>query len=153
LRPLTEIEEKKFATLKLLALVMLIIAPVLYALVGVSVKLGNKSIEGANDMLTYILIIVSLLIPLAMNLVVKVQKNTYRNNRSSRMTSADIIFTIQIQKYAFAEAIFIFGLMAVFTTGDTIRLWWFYPIGAVMTFYVWPRRQKFEELIEELERP
>lgn len=153
MRPLTEVEEKKFRTIRLLAAVMLVATPIFYAVVAYTVTPLERSMKGANDMLTYILVIVSLSLPLVMTLVMKVQKAAFRKDTSSKMSLMQFLFTLNIQKFAFAEAVFIFGLVTAFVTGDTSRLWWFYLIGAAFVAYVWPRRQKFEELIEELERP
>lgn len=153
MRPLTDAEQKQYRTLLILAIAMLIAAPIFYAMIGLYLPKRDLGVQGANDMLAYILVIISLVLPLAMNLVIKVQKSSFRKNTSSKMSTAQFIFTLSIQKFAFAEAVFVFGLVTTFATGSASRLWWFYLIGAAMVFYVWPRRRKFEELIEELEQP
>jgi len=107
---------------------------------------------GTNDMMLYLLLIVSVVQGGVIKIVERVQVSTYRKTIHNDASPAKFFVTLTIVTLAAADAVFIYGFIAVQMTGEALNMLWFYLIGAAWAAVYWPRREKFNRFIEELQK-
>ena len=145
---------KEFKKTRFLAIVLLALAPVVYIVIaGLLKSQGSVRVQsgGEIDMMFYILIVIALVSPTILPLIQKAQVSNYRAGKLSKASSAQLMTTLFLIKFSMVEAIFIYGLVVFFLSGDIQRMLVFYPIGAVWSVILWPREEKMKETIERLE--
>jgi len=145
-------DQAQFRTLRIIALAMLILAPLIYLVVASVLDRQGMAEEGTSDMVMYILLIVSLAQGGLAGIVRKFQIQNYRKNKDQGMSPAQFYTTAGIVTLAFVEAVFVFGLVVFLLTGAFVNMLWFYLIGAVWAAVYWPRRDRFESFIREMQR-
>ena len=150
--PIDQKDEARFKTARLFAYITLVAAPIVYLFVAFIVKLTPQE-GGEHLMMFYILLIVAVVAPAMFPIIERMHITQYKSGRSTEMTPASLYTTVSMMKYAFVEATYLFGLVIFFVSGDINRVFYFYPIGIIWTFIYWPRRDKFEQFLQKLERP
>ncbi len=150
MRPLTESENRDWRLLQLIAIAIGIVAPIAYLIVA-KVSTVPVSTQTPADMITYILMIFGAFQPAVAPIVNRMQVNQYLRART-RPSPGKFFINITIIRLALAEAIFVYGLMVYFLSGEFNRMLYFYPLGAVWMLVYWPRKGKYESFIELVER-
>ena len=146
----TEENPGQFRPVILLTFFNLVVAPLIYFFVAFFMKIPLKT-GGEQEMLLYILLIVGMVQPVVLPFIEKMQINNYRKNKNSAMSPYQLFTTISIIKMAMIEAVYLYGLVVYFLSGDLTRMLYFYPVGIIWTFIYWPRRDKYERFTKSLE--
>lgn len=148
--------EKQFRTLRIITYAMLVVAPIAYLLAALFLDVRGSTQGTPNSMTIYLFLILAVGIPAIFPLVARSQIQTYRSNKANGTTSMEPISlfqTLSIIAMAFVEACYIYGFVSFILTGELANMLYFYPIGIIWSFVHWPRRSKYEQLIERLSRP
>ena len=135
---------------KLFAFFMLVVFPVIYFFVAFYVKVPLKT-GGEQEMLFYILLIVGMVQPVVLPFIEKIHIKNYRKNKNSAMSPSQLYTTISIIKMAMVEAVYLYGLVVYFLSGDLTKMLYFYPVGIIWTIIYWPRREKYILFTKSLE--
>lgn len=142
-------QEAQFRTVTIIAVAALIVAPLLYLIMAYLVTVPSRG-DGEQQMLIYILLIVGTVQPVLLPVIEKSQVNSYRKNIDSSMTPSNLFTTLSIIKYAFIEAIYLYGLAVYFLSGELNSMLYFYPVGIIWTFIHWPRKSTFEKFFQKV---
>ena len=100
------------------------------------------------DLVFYILFLFALVEPLLAPVLARMMHNRYRQTSSTQMQPAQFFTTLSIIKMSLVESIYIFGLVVYLISGDVLKMLWFYPIGVIWTFVLWPRRSNLQQMIK-----
>ena len=152
----TEQIEKQLRTIRIIALAMLVVAPIIYLVIAMVMNLQPPPEGTPHDLIVYLLLIVAIGSPAFVPIIVRLQIQTFRsseNREKSKMTPINLFFTVSIIGMAFVEAIYIYGLVSFILTGQMVTMLYFYPVGIVWSFVQWPKRQKYDRLVEKLRQP
>jgi len=141
---------KEFRKSSLLAVALLIVAPLVYLLVAYVIQVDVKS-DGEMDMLFYILLIVALVQPAVAPLVQQFHLRRYLTNNASKMSPGQLFTSLSIIKFALVEAIYIYGLIVYIVGNDMMRMLVFYAVGAIWSVVYWPRRASWERFFRLVE--
>lgn len=147
-----ETQSKQFKLIRLFALLMLVVAPAIF-LVAVSLVPVQKKTGGEYDMMLYILLIVALGQPLVIPLIERVQIVRYRHEHNSSGSPVRYLTVMYLTRFAIVQAVYIWGIVILFVTGDFNRALIFFPIGAVWSVVYWPREKKIMRTLERMEAP
>ena len=131
---------------------MLIVAPIVYLIVVDLISAGIEARAG-NDLLVYLLLVVSVAQPAAGLVVERIQFSACKRRPQAGMNLISLYFNLSIVKMAMAEAVYVFGFVTFVVTGRSLNMLYFYPIGVAWSFVYWPRREKYTQLLEKLNRP
>ncbi len=143
--------QQQFRVSRLLAIAMLIAAPVAYLIVTFLV--GGRSVAGSPvELVFYLLLAVAIFQPAAAFLIERFQFRAYTTRTGTKMSPPQLLFMIGIIKYAMVEAVYIYGFVVYFIADDLIYMAPFYCIGVVWSYIHWPRRERWERTIESLEK-
>lgn len=134
----------------LIAFSMLIFSPVIYAVIGYLVDVPPK-VGGEFDMMLYILLVVAAVQPAFGKIISRFQIDAYKKNQQTKMTRDQLYFSVAIIEMAFVDAIYLYGLLQVFLTGDYNRMLYFYPIGIAWTLVYWPKRSNYENFVQRID--
>ncbi len=146
-----EATRRQFNTVRIIAIMMLVVAPLVYAAITFFVRPMEAIDSGSSKMLLYILLIVAVVMPASYPIIERVQLANFRKTRSaSKMTPAQLYTTQQVTRFAIIEAVFIFALVVYFVTSQDDWFWYFYPIGVFWTVQAWPTETKFEKYLEKV---
>ena len=149
----TEQVEKQLRLVKIMALIMLVAGPVILLVIASVINMQQPP-EGTPDtMIIYLFLMIAIGSPALVPLIVRSQIQTYRSNPNSQMTPANLFFTISIIGMAFVEASYIYGFVSFLLTGEMVNMLYFYPVGMAWSFMYWPKREKYDQLLERLSRP
>ena len=140
---INEAQEKEFSKTKILALAILIIAPLIYIILVYYILKPADNFGPKQEFIFYIFIVLSIVQPLAYNFIERIQISNFKRTAITRMTSEKLYTTFSIIKFAFVESIYIYGLVEYILTGDKFHFLIFVIIGLCWTAFVWPRREKF----------
>lgn len=147
-----EVFTKEFRKTKLLALALLVAAPITYLIIAIVTDIPLKA-GGEHKMLFYILLIVSVVQPSALGPIEKFQIRNYRRNLQSIMNPAQLFTTINILKFAMIEAIYIFGLIVYLASGNLTGMLVFFPVGIVWSYVYWPNGSTLKKFQKNMEGP
>ncbi len=128
---------------------MLIFMPLLYLLIMYLVQVDEQS-GGQIEMMLYILLIVGMLQPLTSPLIARVQIQNWQKANSEKKNPASLFFSFALIRFSLIEAIYIYGLVVYFLSGDMTRALYFYPVGIVWSLLQWPTRERFENFVTKL---
>ncbi|MDF1545158.1 MAG: hypothetical protein P1R58_08665 [bacterium] len=157
-----EFAQVAFKRTRIMAVLLLGVVPVIYLAVGQLVEVVPHEVVphevvphegGESDLLFYILIFLALAQPALYPIIERVQISNFSKAVNRTMKPAQFAFTIALTKLAMVDAIYIFGLVVYFLSGDLSRMLMFYLPGLLWTAIYWPRESSFEELLKKLERP
>jgi len=143
-----DIELKKS---RMAGIVLLIVMPIMYLIVAMVISRAPDT-GGHSDLMFYMLLIVAMSSPAMALLIQRIQVQSYRKRPSSRMTPEQLYFVVSIMKMAFAEVVFLYGLVVYLVAGGMDRMLIFYPIGLAWAAIFWPTRNRFETFITEAKR-
>lgn len=76
-----------------------------------------------------------------------VAKGKRRKPRKRKKEPVKFAAKIARAKTAFVAAVYIYGFIVVLMTRDLTTLFFFYPLGIVGSFFVWPTRARFEKIV------
>jgi hypothetical protein len=138
--------------LRIFTWVMMVIAPLIYLHIAWLLDTQGLRAKAGNDLMLYLLLVVSLLSPLVLPLVTNGVIKAARTKRSQE-TGAQLLQRLSIIQMALIESIYIYGFIAFNLTGKFAYIFYFYPIGIAWSFVYWPRREKYTQLLEKLNRP
>lgn len=152
----TEQIEKQLRTIKIIAIAMLVGAPIVYLVIASGMNMQGPPEGTPENLIVYLLLMVAIGSPALIPVIVRSQIQTFRSNQNhqkSKMTPANLFFTISIIGIAFVEAVYIYGLVSFLLTGEMVNMLYFYPVGIVWSFVHWPKREKYNQLMERLNCP
>lgn len=145
-----ELYAKELRKSRLLALAMLVAAPLIYLVVALLVRVPVQ-LGGEMDMMFYILWTLAVIEPAFGLVIARVQLAMYRSRRNSAMSPAQLFTNLSLIKMAMAEAVYIFGLVVYLVSGDIARMLAFYPVGIIWSLVYWPRRSSLGKFRKEME--
>ncbi len=145
-------EIKPLRNTQLMAAAIYIGAPLLYLIAGYYIDL-QKTDNPANDLMFNILILFSLIQPSLGFLIEKFHIGMYRRNVTNRQTPEKLFFTIGITKIAMVNAVFLYGLVVVIITGDFNNFYYFYLLGTVWAFILFPTKKSYDKFLEKINKP
>ena len=145
--------EKHLGTLKIITWAMLVFAPAVYLIIASMVRIDPSPSGTPDNLIIYILLIVGVTSPVMGLVIERIQIQAFKTNQNSKMSPANLFFTVSIIKMAMVEAVYIYGLVVYLLTGSFLNLLYFYPIGIIWSFVHWPRRIKYDQLVERLKQP
>jgi len=138
-----------FRMVRIMALIMLVAMPIFF--LGMTYLMTPQGSQGGqNDMLLYMLLIVSVFQPMVSPFIVRLQIDNYKKNQQSQMTTDQFLLSLNIIKFAFVEVIFLYGLLNYVISGELMRMLYFYPIGFIWAFLFWPKRSSYENFVERI---
>lgn len=100
----------------------------------------------------YLLLILALIEPAFVPLIVRSEIGKYRSGATKMKSPAHLFLTLGIIQMAFVTAIYIYGFIVFILTAKFTYMLYFYPIGIAWSFVYWPRRKKYTQLLEKLNR-
>jgi len=71
---------------------------------------------------------------------------------SQAKSPVHLYFMLSIIQMAMVEAIYVYGFIVFILTARLTYMLYFYPIGIAWSFVYWPRREKYTQLLEKLNR-
>lgn len=158
--------KKQFRTVQIIAFAMLIGAPIAY--IFAAYQLNKELISGGEfDIMFYMLFSISMIQPVITPLIEKYQISIFKKNPNSKFVNVSEqrgIFTskpeqgtpmglytiVIIIKCAIVEAIFLYGMVLYFVSGDMTRMLYFYPIGIAWTIVYFPTKAKCLKFLEKV---
>ena len=146
--------EKQLGVLKIITWAFMFVGPVAYLIIAQ--VLSSKGIEAraGNEVLLYLLLVVSLVsVVVAAPIIARMEIQKYRSGAYRGRSPVQFFVTLSIIQMAMVEAIYIYGLVVFFITGKFTYMLYFYPIGIASSFIYWPKREKYERLVEKLNQP
>lgn len=152
--PYDEHTEKQLGILRIITWAMMIVGPLVYLIIATTMDPSKISAKAGNDVLVYMFIAVSLsVLIVAGPIVIRSQIKGYRRGDPQGRSPAQFFMNLGIIQMAFVEAVYIYGFVAFLLTGKIINMLYFYPIGIIGSYFYWPRRGKYEQLLEKLNEP
>lgn len=144
--------EKQFRTLKVVTWAFLVASPVVYLLVG---NLVGRTIgaPAGNELVVYLLFAIGLVQPAFGWVIARIQVQAYRARPQTDMQPVNLFFTLSLIKMALVEAIYVYGLVSLFISGEFLNMLFFYPVGVAWSLVHWPTREKYNRLVESLGHP
>ncbi len=150
MRILTDDEKKKLKYVKILSLLLLVVAPAVYLIIGNLLTVEPRS-GGEMDIMFYVFIILAVTVPLVLPLIKRIQISRFRQMYQGKTDPASYLTAISLTKMSFIDAVYIWGLVVYLLSGDMFRLLLFYPIGIIWSIIYWPREEKLLKILERLE--
>ena len=141
-----------FRRVRLFAWLILVAAPVAYLVIIFTVPFPQHS-GGEYDMMLYILLIVAMLQPAVYPLIERLHMAMRAKQTSSAMEPGQLFFMLAILKFAFVEAVYIYGLVVAIVSGLPNNALYFYAIGIIWTFIYWPRQGAYEHFMQKVSNP
>lgn len=132
--------------------ITMIIASIFY--LGIAFLLGEQRDFPHSEFLelvSFMLLPFAAITPFAIPMLEKAQIRMYKKSSRRKQTPGQLFFSMSIIKFSLAHAAFIYGLIVFFLGGGISRMLWFYPIGMMWLFILWPRKQGFKKFLEQLE--
>jgi len=108
---------------------------------------GGWKVELVFFLISLYLLASFLMLPRIERAQIKMYHKKYKQERTVFKMAEDI----HIIKAAIPGAVFIFGMIVLYVTGDWWRLIAFYAIGIVASVMYWPRKQRVMNTLERLE--
>ena len=132
---------------------MFVGAPIVYIVIASLMQTPEPNL-GPNELLYYMLLGIAVLEPLLYPLIERFQIAGFRRaNKAGRnvMPPVKLLVTLMMIKGAMVNAVFIYGLVVYLLTADFDKIYLFYVIGACWSIFYWPRQDKLEAKLQELE--
>jgi hypothetical protein len=145
--------KKQFMILRIITWMFMFVGPIAYLMVAQVMASKGLGARAGNELMLYLLLAVGLLSPLVMPLVTNSVIRQERAKKGPEATPAKIFQAVSIVRMSCVEAIYIYGFIAFQLTGKFVNMLYFYPIGIAWSLVYWPRRSRYEELLEKLNRP
>jgi len=145
--------EKQLRVLKIITWAMLVVAPLVYLFIARQLTIQGLQAKAGNDLAFYLLLTVALLSPLVTPFITNGVIRAERANKGPEKNPAQIFQSLSIVQMAMIEAIYVYGFVVFVLTAKFTYMLYFYPIGIAWSFVYWPRREKYTQLLEKLNRP
>jgi hypothetical protein len=143
--------DRVWRNLRILSLVYCVAAPVTYLVIALALNKPPAENNSGMAMTVYVLLAVAIIQPALAFPVARFQVQSHQRSQQARINAAALFQTISIVKFAFVEAVFIYGLVVYLVGAGLTAMLWFYPIGIVWSFIYWPRREQFDAFIKKME--
>ncbi len=148
--PWEEALEKQFRTAQIMAVFMLLVAPLVY--LGIAIVVGGALVTPeASDLVFWMLLVVAIATPVLLPIVERHQIRNFRQRRDNRPGPGQLLVTLSITSAAWVETVYIFGFIVYLVTGDMLRMLTFWPVGIIWSYVYWPRRSRWEKRLREME--
>jgi hypothetical protein len=145
--------QKKWRMLTLIAVAMLVVAPLVYLFVIYLVKPGLRPTFDEFPTWLYVLYALPIVsIPQYLLLRRVWRKNLNKLVAQSRGLFESFRRLITLRCYT-VGASYIYGLFIFFLTGETKQMYYFYTIGILLTPFAWPRKQEYLDFVQEAKAP
>lgn len=142
--------QKRFRTAQVIAIFMLVIAPLAY--LGIASAIGGALVTPeAADLVFWMLLVVAIATPALLPIVERHQFNVYRRQGSQKAPPGQLMVTLTVISAAWVETVYIYGFVIYLVTGDMLRMLTFWPVGIIWTYVYWPRRSRWEKRMRDLE--
>ena len=146
--------EKQLWVLKIITWLFMLVGPCAYLVIALFIDAKGVEARAGNEVLLYLFLAVGLVnVVVAAPIIVRSEINKYRSGAYRGRSSVQFFFTLSIIQMAMVEAIYIYCLVIFLVTAKLTYMLYFYPIGIVWSFVYWPRREKYTQLLEKLNRP
>ena len=159
--------KKQFVVIRIFGFVLLVASPILFLAVTQFAIIPIREINGAHDIMLYILLLLAMIQPLVNPLLEKFQISAFKKSPDSPKYQTTEIFgyfkkqkkkgspiglftIVTIIKSVLVESIYVYGLVNFFLTGDLTRMLYFYPIGIAWTFVYFPTKERCEKFLEKV---
>ncbi|MCK4460641.1 MAG: hypothetical protein KAW46_02500 [candidate division Zixibacteria bacterium] len=139
---------------RITACTVTIMAPAIYLRLANMLQAQGKFLNhsgGYVELMFYGLLLYSLTSPLIAGIVEKAQIDKYHNKGKPKTTAAKMLFDISVVKITLAGAVYFYGAVVLFVSGDWWRLIPFYVIAVLWSVIHWPRRKEMKRTLERLE--
>lgn len=146
----SEAVEKKLKILKFITWAMMVGIPVVLVIVALTLDRQQPTALAGNELMIYMLLVIAIVQPLLAPLLAKMEITKHKTHHPNGEASGELFLAISIIRLAMVEAVYIYGFVAYLLTGDIVTMFYFYPIGMVWSYFQWPTRQKYENLLEKL---
>ena len=141
---------REIRKIRLLALLMLAVSPLVYLAFAVLLNMPEK-VGGEYELMLYILLIVALAEPGLVPLLRKLQISNYRKLKNSSATPVQLLLVLQLIAFSFVHAIYIYGFVLYLISGSFSNLFYFYIIGGAWSAVYWPREGATRKLLRRIE--
>ena len=149
--PLDDAQTRELHKTRLIAVAMLIVAPVIYLAIAFFWLQTGEPIAAEADLAFYIMIIVAALSPLFLPIIEKTQRRNFQQQSNSTMSASQMFTITTLTKLAFVESSHIMGLVIFLVSGDLWRMLVFYAIGICWSFVHWPSEENFRRFLQKSE--
>lgn len=149
----SEVALKRYRFVRILALFMLVVAPVIYLIVALAIPEKPGAPEPGTKLMLYGLLVIAIVEPIFYPLIERFHMKQVRPARSRKMMVEQLYVTLSIIKMALVEAIYIYGLVAYLITYEMDKMLYFYPIGIIWSAVYWPTRDRFETFLSRGDMP
>ena len=146
-------DQPNWRVLTIITWAMLVVAPAAYLIIALVLDSQGLGATAGNDVVFYLLFVLALSDPLLAFIIEPSEVSKFKAGKSAAKTSGNLFLSVSIVKMAMVEAVYIFGLVSYLVTGRLDYMLYFYPLGILWTWVHWPRREKFDRLVEKLNRP
>ena len=144
--------QPNWRVLTIITWTMLVLAPAVYLVIAWLLDSKGLEAKAGNEMLVYLLLVVAIVEPAFMPIVTRLEVRKFRKGVSQAKSPAQLFLSLSIIHMAVVEAVYIFALICFILTAKFTYMLWFYPIGIAWSYVYWPRREKFNRLLEKLDR-
>ena len=158
--------KEQFQVIQIISFSLLIGAPIAYLVVAYFLNKPQQS-GGEFEIMFYILLFLGMVQPLVLPVLEKIQITQFKNKSSfpsretenSKISIANahrvgtpmgLFMVLTIIKSAFIEAVFIYGFVVYFLTGDLTKMLYFYPVGLAWAIVYFPTKDRCERFIEKV---
>ncbi len=163
--------KKQFRAVQIMSFIVLVPAPIIYIFVAFQLNVPLR-VGGQFDIMFNILLFVAMVQPTINPLIEKFQISTYKKTSKYGKVNSNFPFKRPIQtpfltqppkgtpmglfmivtiiKSAVVEAIYVYGMVVLFTSGDITRMLYFYPIGIAWSLVYFPTKSRCEKFLEKV---
>jgi hypothetical protein len=142
--------EKKLKILKFITWAMMVVAPPVYIVTALLLDPQQPMAPAGDALMIYMLLAIAIVQPLLAPLLARMEITKHKTHHPKGEASGELFLAISVIRMAMVEAVYIYGFVAYLLTGDIMNMLYFYPIGMVWSYFQWPTRQKYENLLEKL---
>ena len=135
---------------RIIGLAILVIAPVIYLVVGQILPKNDLAPKGVDDMVVYILLVVAAIEPAFYFVLERIQIAQFRKGTDSKMNPRQLFRSLCIIRMALSDVPFLLGFVVMLVTYDFNAMLYFYVAGIFWSIVHWPRASQYEKLIQAL---
>jgi hypothetical protein len=135
-----------------MAFVFMVAAPLTYLAVIFLVAVPEGA-SAADGTVLNILLLLAIIQPAVCPFIERNRVAGYKLSQPSPavMAPSQLLFTLTLIKFAFVEAVYIYGLVVYFLSGDPFPVLYFYAVGIVWSVIYWPRPSTVERFFKKVE--
>ena len=162
----TKNSKEQFRVIQIISFSLLVAAPIAYLVVANILHKPQQS-GGEFEIMFYMLFFLGMVQPLILPLLEKFQISQFKNKPSLPKTGSEnnnlsiansqrsgtpmgLFMVMTIIKSAFVEAIFIYGFVIYFISGDMMKMLYFYPVGLAWAIVHFPTKERCERFIKKV---